>query len=62
MPELLWKTYIDFEINEGEYDLARKLYERLLEKTTHVKVRQGYVITGSRMRAVPASEPSLASL
>lgn len=38
MPEVLWKAYIDFEIEEGEGNNARKLYERLLEKTGHVKV------------------------
>jgi crooked neck len=38
MPEMLWKHYIDFEIEEGEGEKARKLYERLLEKTGHVKV------------------------
>ena len=38
MPELLWKQYIDFEIEQDEYDNARALYRRLLSKTTHVKV------------------------
>ena len=38
MPELLWKAYIDFEEGEGEYERTRALYERLLEKTDHVKV------------------------
>jgi crooked neck len=38
MPELLWKGYIDFEIDEGEGNHARKLYGRLLERTSHVKV------------------------
>jgi len=38
MPELLWKAYIDFEEGEGEYDKTRQLYERLLQKTDHVKV------------------------
>ncbi|KAF2496309.1 putative cell cycle control protein [Lophium mytilinum] len=38
MPELLWKAYIDFEEEEGEYDATRQLYERLLQKTDHVKV------------------------
>eukprot|EP00934_Nitzschia_sp_Nitz4_P002099 Nitzschia sp. Nitz4//scaffold206_size41850//31430//33517//NITZ4_007427-RA/size41850-processed-gene-0.29-mRNA-1//1//CDS//3329541580//2099//frame0 len=38
MPEVLWKGYIDFEIEEGEGNHARKLYERLLERTSHVKV------------------------
>ncbi|KRZ52073.1 Crooked neck-like protein 1 [Trichinella nativa] len=38
MPEILWKSYIDFEIGQGEYGLARKLYKRLLSKTQQVKV------------------------
>lgn len=42
MPELLWKAYIDFEVNQGEHELARQLYERLLERTTHVKVWMSY--------------------
>ncbi|KMU81431.1 pre-mRNA-splicing factor clf1 [Coccidioides immitis RMSCC 3703] len=42
MPELLWKAYIDFEEYEGEYDRTRSLYERLLEKTDHVKVWINY--------------------
>ena len=42
MPELLWKAYIDFEEEEAEYDRTRALYERLLEKTNHVKVWISY--------------------
>jgi len=42
MPELLWKSYIDFEEEEGEYERTRKLYERLLQKTDHVKVWISY--------------------
>jgi crooked neck len=38
MPESLWKAYIDFEISIGNRVEARALYERLLEKTEHVKV------------------------
>ncbi|KAK1402967.1 crooked neck-like protein 1 [Heracleum sosnowskyi] len=38
MPELLWKAYIDFEISEGEFENTRRLYERLLERTKHLKV------------------------
>ncbi len=70
MPELLWKSYIDFEVkrrttnkkktnfflsfsfnfykkklfffnfqvSQGETELARQLYERLLDRTVHVKV------------------------
>jgi hypothetical protein len=38
MPELLWKAYIDFEVNQEQTENARQLYERLLERTSHVKV------------------------
>lgn len=39
MPELLWKAFIDFEIEQQEYDRARRLYSKLLKKTQHVKVK-----------------------
>ncbi|KAJ3211599.1 Crooked neck-like protein 1 [Dinochytrium kinnereticum] len=42
MPEVLWKGYIDFETSEMEWDKARDLYERLLERTEHVKVWVAY--------------------
>lgn len=42
MPEVLWKAYIDFEIENKEHDRTRMLYERLLEKTKHVKVWISY--------------------
>ena len=42
MPELLWKAYIDFEEEEGEFERTRQLYERLLDKTDHVKVWISY--------------------
>ncbi|VDL50581.1 unnamed protein product [Hymenolepis diminuta] len=38
MPEILWKAYIDYEIEQREWDRARALYRRLMEKTQHVKV------------------------
>ena len=38
MPEVLWKSYIDFEIEQSEHDNTRGLYRRLLERTRHVKV------------------------
>ncbi len=38
MPEILWKAYIDFEIEQDEPDRARDLYAKLLTKTHHVKV------------------------
>ncbi|XP_076174244.1 pre-mRNA splicing factor crn [Ptiloglossa arizonensis] len=42
MPELLWKSYIDFEIAQDETENARQLFERLLERTLHVKVWIAY--------------------
>ncbi|KAJ2352195.1 NineTeen Complex (NTC) component, partial [Coemansia sp. RSA 2611] len=38
MPEVLWKAYIDFEYDQGDYAKTRELYERLLTLTDHVKV------------------------
>ena len=38
MPEVLWKSYIDFQIEQEEYDKVRNLYRRLLQRTQHVKV------------------------
>lgn len=37
-PEALWMHYIDFELSVGDRAAARALYERLLERTQHVKV------------------------
>lgn len=37
-PEVLWKAYIDFELQSGEHDRVRELYKRLLQRTKHVKV------------------------
>lgn len=42
MPEVVWKAYIDFEEEEGEYEKTRALYERLLEKANHPKVWISY--------------------
>ncbi len=39
MPEILWKSYIDFEMAENELNRVRALYEKLLQRSTHVKVR-----------------------
>lgn len=44
MPEIVWKAYIDFETGEGEREKARELYERLLERTSHVKVYISYAL------------------
>ncbi|AES77037.1 putative tetratricopeptide-like helical domain-containing protein [Medicago truncatula] len=42
MPELLWKAYVDFETVECEFERARVLYERLLDRTKHLKVWMSY--------------------
>ncbi|KAL0008059.1 hypothetical protein SO802_009561 [Lithocarpus litseifolius] len=42
MPELLWKAYIDFEISESEFERTRELYERLLDRTKHLKIWISY--------------------
>lgn len=41
-PELVWKAYIDWEMAEQEVERARQLYERLLERSQHVKVWISY--------------------
>jgi crooked neck len=42
MPEILWKSYIKFEIDEGERGQARALYERLVMLSGHIKVWISY--------------------
>ncbi|XP_077521526.1 pre-mRNA splicing factor crn [Amblyomma americanum] len=42
MPEVIWKSYVDFEIEQEQYKRAAQLYERLLERTQHVKVWISY--------------------
>ncbi len=37
-PPALPQAYIDFEIGEGERQRTRLLYQRLLDRTKHVKV------------------------
>lgn len=44
MPELVWKAYIDFEIENNQIARARNLYTRLLEKTKHVKVWASFAL------------------
>ena len=38
MPEILWRAFIDFEVAEAEFDRARALYARLLQRSGHVKL------------------------
>jgi crooked neck len=42
MPEILWKSYIKFEIDEGDRERARALYERLVVLSGHMKVWISY--------------------
>lgn len=42
MPELLWKAFIDFEIGQEEPKNARQLFERLLDRSIHVKIWIAY--------------------
>jgi crooked neck len=44
MPEVLWKSFIDFESGEGEDERVRSLYERLLKRTIHPKVWLSYAL------------------
>ncbi|KAF3850304.1 hypothetical protein F7725_020023 [Dissostichus mawsoni] len=38
MPEVLWKSYIDFEIEQEEFGNTRNLYKRLLQRTQHFEL------------------------
>jgi hypothetical protein len=43
MPEILWKAYIDFEVDEqGDREKTRTLYERLVVLSGHHKVWISY--------------------
>eukprot|EP01083_Nonionella_stella_P039532 107504_1 len=41
-PQTLWANYIDFELKRSNYENVRKLFERLLQKTKHVRVWINY--------------------
>lgn len=45
MPEVLWKSFIDFEFEEREWDRVDELYEKLLTRTGHVKVWVSYAMS-----------------
>ncbi|ELT94667.1 hypothetical protein CAPTEDRAFT_207252 [Capitella teleta] len=55
MPEVLWKAYIDFEIDQEEFERTRKLYRRLLQRTQHVKV---WISFAQFELSVPAEDDS----
>ncbi|PPQ88783.1 hypothetical protein CVT25_010469 [Psilocybe cyanescens] len=56
MPELLWKAYIDFEVEEGERQTARALYERLIALSGHVKVWISYALFEAEPMPLPRAE------
>lgn len=39
MPEKVWKSYIDNEIELEEYENVRRLFEELLSRSKNVKVK-----------------------
>nr|OQO23145.1 Pre-mRNA-splicing factor clf1 [Rachicladosporium sp. CCFEE 5018] len=57
MPELVWKAWIDFEDEEGEVERCRALYERLLQKTDHVKVWISFAQFELNVSDADAEEP-----
>lgn len=56
MPELLWKSYIDFEVEEGERETARALYERLITLSGHLKVWISYAFFEAEPIPIPRAE------
>ncbi|KAH9996339.1 pre-mRNA-splicing factor CLF1 [Russula vinacea] len=56
MPELLWKAYIDFEVEEGERARARALYERLAAASGHWKVWVAYAMFEAQQIQLPRDE------
>jgi crooked neck len=52
MPEIVWKTYIDFEAEHGTPEAVRALYTRLIDKTHHVKVYISFVQYEASIEAV----------
>ncbi|KAJ1928687.1 NineTeen Complex (NTC) component [Tieghemiomyces parasiticus] len=58
MPEVLWKYYIDFEYEAAAYDRVRQLYERLLQRTDHIKVWLSYAQTEVNLAITTPSSPS----
>ncbi|KAH9034951.1 pre-mRNA-splicing factor CLF1 [Lactarius hengduanensis] len=56
MPELLWKAYIDFEVEEGERSRARALYERLTSTSGHWKVWVAYAMFEAQPIQPPRDE------
>jgi crooked neck len=56
MPELRWKAYIDFEVEEGERACARALYEWLAAASGHWKVWVAYAMFEAQPIQLPRDE------
>ncbi|TFY53910.1 hypothetical protein EVG20_g9917 [Dentipellis fragilis] len=56
MPELLWKAYIDFEVDEGEREKARALYERLVGISGHWKAWVAFALFEAQAMQLPRDE------
>ena len=57
----MYVLYPDFEIELGETDNARALYERLLERTTHVKVWISYALFETTVGVQTGTEEAIAA-
>ena len=55
------QAYIDFEIGEGERQRTRVLYQRLLDRTKHVKVWLSYARFEAAPMPTPAEEEGVAA-
>jgi len=56
MSGLLWKAYIDFEIEEGGCETAHSIYERLISLSGHVKVWISYALVEAESIPLPRDE------
>lgn len=60
--QVLWKSYIDFEIEQEEYEKTRNLYRRLLQRTQHVKVWVGTQNVKQGLNWIPGGWKDLTAL
>ena len=56
MPEILWKAYIGFEVQEGEHAITRVLYECLIALSGCVKVWISYALVETEAIPLPRAE------
>jgi len=56
MSEILWKAYINFEVEEGKRAIARALYEHLIALSGHLKVWISYALCEAEAIPLPRAE------